>query len=119
MRKRAALACLVVLLGATVHGARAAKVRSDPALTAALLAEPKVRACACVVKAVWLDESYARITVERRRWNALRPADRIHFGSHALTATKALYLREWQTTDFYDEVFVVDRRGVLLLRYEP
>lgn len=119
MRKRAALWCIVVLLIATVNDARAAKIRSDPALWAALSADPELRACACIRKAVWLDESYLRITVDDVRWKSLRRAARIRFGKRALNVTKAVYLQEWQTTDFYEEVFVVDRRGRLLLRYQP
>jgi hypothetical protein len=97
----------------------AARIRNDPRLFAALLADRELQACRCLRAASWLDESYPRITVDAKRWNALPLAARTRFGARALRHVQAVYLEEWGTTHFYQQVFVVDPSGRQLFAYAP
>jgi hypothetical protein len=97
----------------------AARVREDARLLAALRADPALRPCKCLLAAAWLDETYLRITVDPKRWRLLSAAERTSFGEHALHDVRAVYLAEWGTQYFYDQVFIVDPGGRQLFAYAP
>jgi hypothetical protein len=109
-----AVVCSAIALLAVSH------VRNDPKLLAALRGDRELQTtCNCVRAAAWLDESYARITVDPKRWKSLSTAARDRFGARALHAAAAVYLDEWGTTNFYDQVFIVDQTGRQLFVYMP
>src|SRR4030081_1805166 len=92
-RIRSALVCGAILLLAASH------VRNDPQLLAALNRDRQLQAlCSCVRGAAWLDESYARITVDGKRWRSLGKPARDRFGARALRTVEAVYLDEWGTS---------------------
>jgi hypothetical protein len=94
-------------------------VRTDQRLLAALRNDPGLQPCGCLISAAWLDESYPRITVDPQRWRALSPAQQTRFGARALSVVQRVYLAEWGTPHFYQQVFIVDRNGRQLYAYVP
>lgn len=111
---RGAVVCAAILLLAASH------VRNDPQLLAALNRDRQLQTlCPCVRGAAWLDESYARITVDGKRWRSLGKPARDRFGARALRTVEAVYLDEWGTSHFYNQVFIVDQGGRQLFVYTP
>ncbi|GAC1301328.1 MAG: hypothetical protein NVSMB19_09280 [Vulcanimicrobiaceae bacterium] len=120
----AATAAVIVLTGAfailSAHDARAAsKVKSDPPLLNALRSDAELRRCACIRAAIWVNESYPRVTVDAGRWKHLRGPERTRFNARALKVAEATYLIEFAASDQYEEIFIVDERGKLLASYRP
>jgi len=97
--------------------ARAAPISSDGPLFAALAQDRTVGACRCVLAAYWLNQSYARVVVDERRWQRLVPAARTQLARRALAIAEHVYLAEFAAVDQYERVFVVDRHGKPLLSY--
>ncbi|GAC1521549.1 MAG: hypothetical protein NVS2B8_01680 [Vulcanimicrobiaceae bacterium] len=112
---------LALLLAIASGDASFASVRTrvDPALVAALRGDASLRACRCIESASWNLESYPRVVVRAAEWRKLGPADRRRFAAAALRVAEVVYAREWGTTDFYEQVFIVDRRGTQLQTYQP
>lgn len=111
---RGAVVCAAFALLAASH------VRNDPKLLAALRNDRELQTlCNCIKAAAWLDESYARITVDHKRWTSLSTATRDRFGARALRSVEAVYLDEWGTPHFYHQVFIVDQTGHQLFVYVP
>ncbi len=116
----AALALAVTSSFGLVSGVEAAaRVKSDPSLLAALRADAELRSCACIRAAVWLNLSYARVTVDAVRWKKLGSPGRARFDARALKVAEAAYLTEFSSVDQYKEIYVVDERGKLLSTYRP
>lgn len=115
-----ALALAVTSSFGLVSGVEAAaRVKSDPGLLAALRADAELRSCACIRAAVWLNLSYARVTVDAVHWKKLGSPARARFDARALKVAEAAYLREFASVDQYEEIYVVDERGKLLSTYRP
>jgi hypothetical protein len=111
---RSAVVCSAIALLAV------SRIRNDPQLLAALNRDRELQAlCSCVRGAAWVDESYPRITVDGKRWRSLGKPARDRFGARALRTVQAVYLEEWGTTHFYDQVFIVDQGGRQLFVYIP
>jgi hypothetical protein len=113
----------LVLTGACIFGLThdatiAAQTRKDPELLAALLADPGLHACG-IVAAAWLNESYPRLTVDAVQWRKLSGVARERLSARALKIAEATYLVEAESTDQYEQIFVVDRRNKPLFTYEP
>ena len=116
-----ALACM---LAAVTRVAAASPVQNDRdvldrGLLEALRSDRELQRCDCIRGAIWLNESYPRITVDAIRWKRLNGAARIRFGAQALTVAEATYLTQFGTPDQYEQLFVVDERGQTLLSYQP
>jgi hypothetical protein len=114
-----ALTALAALAGEPLTVDAVPHVREDARLLATLRADPVLRSCSCLLGAAWLDETYPRITVDPPRWRRLSASQREQFGARALHDVRAVYLAEWGTQYFYDQVFFVDSSGRQLFAYAP
>lgn len=113
-----ALAASLGVSSGTASAQAHARAHDDPELVAALREDAATRACACIVGASWILESYPRVVVRGARWRALGARARRRFAVAALRDAEAVYAREWGTSDFYETVYVVDPRGTVLSTYQ-
>ena len=120
IRTRAALASAGAALAALLSGAvLAAQIRVDPQLLANLRSDSQLRVCGCIVAAAWLDESYPRVTVDSKKWQAMSEAARTSFSARALKIAETTYLEENAGTDQYEQIFIVNRSGRALFSFHP
>jgi hypothetical protein len=103
---------LMQIAQANGHG-----VKSDPGLLAALRSDRQLSKCNCILAAVWLNESYARVVVDATNWKGLGHAGRARFTARALGVAEATFLTEFGVPDQYEEIFVVDQTGRPLSSY--
>ncbi len=94
-------------------------IKSDPGLLAALRSDPGFQPCSCILAAVWLNESYARVVVETTGWKRLNHKERALFGARALRIAEATFLTEFGIPDQYEQIFIVDQSGRPLASYPP
>lgn len=92
---------------------------SDARLLRALRSDAELGRCRCIVDARWLDLSYARIIVDRKRWGAMTPPTRRRLSARALAIAESTYLAEFASVDQYEEIFFIDRHGRPLSSYAP
>jgi hypothetical protein len=105
-------------LGMVQIAQAALQVKSDPGLVAALRSDRQLRACDCILAAVWLNESYPRVIVNATGWKKLSHSARALFGARALQIAEATFLAEFGVPDQYQQIFIVDQSGRLLLSYQ-
>jgi hypothetical protein len=118
-RRTLAIVAAALFIGSATCALAGARVRNDPRLLAVLVADRRLQFCGCVRAAAWLDESYPRITVDPPRWRALSSVERTRFGARVLHDVQTVYLEEWGTPHFYQQVFFVDPGGRQLFAYAP
>jgi len=90
---------------------------SDPVLLAALRSDRQLRACGCILAAVWLNESYPRVIVDTTGWRKLGHSGRALFSVRALRVAEATFLAEFGVADQYQQIFIVNQTGRLLSSY--
>lgn len=119
-RSFAAFVCSLTFLFWMADDAQGSvRMRSDAPLLAALRADATVRNCKCLEAAVWINQSYPRITVDGLAWKRLNSRERRRFCERSLGVAEATYLTEFAATDQYRVLYLYDRRGVLLVTYMP
>jgi len=92
-------------------------VASDSQLLATLRSDPELRTVAAFSLPSG-ETRAARVGVDADRPKKLRDSQRMHFNIRTLHVAQALFLTEFGVADHYEQIFIVDRSGHQLSRYE-